>query len=241
MPSYFDQHQEIYREYIDSINNISYDFVVSIYLRGSAGRNLEIKNYKPWDIDMVLLFKKKPNGYNLSLLENITQSFNEKIVKNNHPHIDKHIISTHYSVIDKFVLYNVQMNGMLISGEHSSLLEKPINLSASEVYFIYQYYLNLVVKKSEYLFRLDLKMVSCDFLVAKVNNLIKLISRCGCLLIFFYDGVFTRELTEGLKALSAYTSDESFLIIGDFINGQGILDIEAFKYVVTKLVNYIVV
>ncbi|WP_455810549.1 hypothetical protein [Pseudomonas graminis] len=207
--NFYEESKSIYAAYMNKLEVILFGVSYSIYLRGSANKPSRYLNFKPWDIDLVLFCCERIDEKIVSKIKKITFDFNDEISILGHPYVDiRFFENASDNNNDKFLLYLLKKDSYIIKGtgdERVNNAEKP---NGKELYELYKKNVEIVINKHHYL---SSKKEDSDDYPHRVKNIIKSISRCGCILVLLREDIFTRDVNTGLDALYRYFMDDSFI------------------------------
>lgn len=205
--NFYEENKNIYTEYLDQLDNFLSDINYSIYLRGSANKPVSDLSLIPWDIDMVLFSQNEINHDVIDKIRENTFKFNDKISLSGYPYIDICFFSKpQNNSTDKYLLYLLKKDSYVIKGFNNEIIDKAEKPNKSELGELYNKNLNIITNKYH---NLSIEKNGSDY-SRKLKNLIKSISRCGCILLLLKDDIFTRDVNTGLDALHKHFADDVF-------------------------------
>ncbi|KFX14680.1 hypothetical protein [Pectobacterium betavasculorum] len=205
--NFYEENKNIYTEYFDQLEQFLSGISYSIYLRGSANKPINHSLFKPWDIDIVLFSYEEINYKVVDKIRESTFYFNDKISHLGYPYIDIcFFLKPKDNSADKYLLYLLKKDSYVIKGFNNKLVDNAEKPNKSELRELYNKNLDIIIKKHR---SLPIEKNSIDY-SRKIKNLIKSISRCGCILLLLKDDVFTRDVNNGLDALHRHFADNVF-------------------------------
>lgn len=210
MSSFFEFNKDFYNPFINFVIERFSKCKPSFYLRGSACVETSKLEHKPWDVDLVLIFINKLSNQDVGNIKRELYRFNVNLQAQGEQHIDLHIINKSYTLLDRWVLFNLNRSGKHIAGSKFKLANK-IVLNKNDVLQIYKHYQDIIIKKTGFFLQDDTCYNDANLLKLKVNNLIKTIARCGCILMLYHQDQYSRDIKVGLHSLAFYLCDDSFL------------------------------
>ncbi|MBB1440110.1 hypothetical protein H5202_15795 [Shewanella sp. SG41-4] len=210
MSSFFELNKCFYNPFINFIVERFSKYGPGFYLRGSACVESSELEYKPWDVDLVLIFIKEVSVKDIEYIKRELYKFNVNLQAQWWQHIDLHIINKSYALLDRWVLFNLNRFGEHITGTRFNFANERV-LDKKDVLEIYRHYQDLIIKKSAFFLKDDAYQGDANLLKLKVNNLIKTIARCGCIIMLYHQEQYSRDVKVGLHALAFYLCDDSFL------------------------------
>ncbi|WP_272682481.1 hypothetical protein [Providencia sp. PROV120] len=211
MQNYYEKNKSIYANYLKKLDTYLAGVTYSIYLRGSANKLVNQFHYKPWDIDMVLFCHEVIDCYIIEKIKEVTFKFNNEITPMGYPYVDfRFLYNPENNSSDSYLLYLLKEDSYLIKGNGCEFINNAKKPSEKELIDLYNKNIEIAINKYQ---NIIYQSDNNDKYDHKIKNIIKSISRCGCILLLLKDDVFTRDVNSGLKKLQQYFMDDAFLNI----------------------------
>ncbi|MCU1799759.1 hypothetical protein [Pectobacterium polaris] len=207
MLNFYEENKKIYTEYLDQLENFLSGINHSIYLRGSANKSISDSSFIPWDIDLVLFSQGEINNEVVDKIRENTFNFNDKISSLGYPYIDICFFSKpKNNSTDKYLLYLLKKDSYVIKGFNNEIIDNAEKPNKKELGELYNRNIDIITNKNH---RLSIEKNGPNY-SRKLKNIIKSISRCGCILLLLKDDIFTRDVNTGLDALHRHFADDVF-------------------------------